>query len=103
VPQALMQAMACGLAVVTTPVGSIEELVHDGRTGLIVPPSDPPALARAIASLLDEPARREALGKAAAAEAVARLGEDAMVDAMIGVFSQAAACAAPPTASGRSG
>ncbi len=38
VPQALMQAMACGLPVLTTPVGSIEEIVHDGVTGILVPP-----------------------------------------------------------------
>lgn len=104
VPQALAQAMACGLAVVTTPVGSIEELVEDGRTGVIVPPSDPPALARAVAALLDDPARRARLGEAAAAEARARLGEEVMVEAMIRVFADAMrACAAPPTASARSG
>jgi len=103
VPQALMQAMACGLPVITTPVGSIEEVVQDGRTGMIVPPADPPALARAIATLIEDPARRAALGQAAAAEATARMGEDAMVDAMIRVFSEALACAAPPTTSVRSG
>ena len=103
VPQALMQAMACGLPVVTTPVGSIEELVDNGRTGLIVPPSEPPTLAQAIGDLLDNPARRKALGEAAAAEAVKRMGEDAMVDAMIRVFSEAKACASPPKGSARSG
>ncbi|HRE14436.1 MAG TPA: glycosyltransferase, partial [Usitatibacteraceae bacterium] len=35
VPQALMQAMACGLPVVTTPVGSIDEIVEDGVTGVM--------------------------------------------------------------------
>ena len=89
VPQALAQAMACGLAIVTTPVGSIEELVADGRTGVLVPPSDPVALAAAIRTLLEDPARRAALGEAAAAEARARLGEDAMVEAMIRVFGEA--------------
>lgn len=104
VPQALAQAMACGLPVVTTPVGSIGELVDDGRTGVLVPPADPVSLARAIAALLDDAARRAALGLAAAAEARARLGEDRMIDAMIGVFAEAMrACAAPPTASARSG
>lgn len=100
VPQALAQAMACGLPIVTTPVGSIEELVHNGRTGIIVPPADPEMLARALASLLDDPARRASLGNAAAAEARQRLGEDAMVDAMIRVFREAMnACAAPSMAS----
>ncbi|MEO7742698.1 MAG: glycosyltransferase family 4 protein [Usitatibacter sp.] len=103
VPQALAQAMACGLAVVTTPVGSISELVDDGRTGLIVPPAQPALLAQAIAALLDDPARRISLGDAALAEARTRLGEDAMVDAMIRVFSEALACSSPPRSSAHSG
>jgi glycosyltransferase involved in cell wall biosynthesis len=103
VPQALAQAMACGLAVVTTPVGSIAELVEDGRTGVIVPPAEPRALASAIGALLDDPARRRSLGEAALAEARKRLGEDAMVDAMIRVFSEALASSAPSRSSARSG
>jgi glycosyltransferase involved in cell wall biosynthesis len=94
VPQALAQAMACALPVVTTPVGSIEEIVADGRTGILVPPSDPVALARALGALLDDPARAKSLGAAALEHARARLGEEAMVDAMIEVFSRARqACA----------
>jgi glycosyltransferase involved in cell wall biosynthesis len=103
VPQALAQAMACGLAVVTTPVGSIAELVDDGRTGMIVPPAAPAALAQAIALLLDNPARRKSLGEAALAQARKRLGEDGMVDAMIRVFSEALASSSPPRSSARSG
>lgn len=104
VPQALAQAMACGLALVTTPVGSIAELVADGRTGVIVPPSNPQALRHALTSLLDDPDRRRSLGEAAAAEARARLGEDAMVDAMVRVFSAAQRpCASPPRRSAHSG
>jgi glycosyltransferase involved in cell wall biosynthesis len=89
VPQALAQAMACALPVVTTPVGSIEELVTDGRTGLIVAPSDALAIASALSALLDDPVRARALGAAALAHAQAHLGEAAMIDAMIGVFSRA--------------
>jgi len=94
VPQALAQAMACALPVVSTPVGSIEELVSDGRTGVLVPPEDARAIARALGALLDDPARARALGAAALEHARARLGEATMIDAMIGVFSRArAACA----------
>ena len=89
VPQALMQAMACGLPVVSTPVGSIEELVEDGRTGLLVPPSDPPALARAIDTLIGNRAFAAGLGAAALEHARARFGEKRMVDAMLEVFSDA--------------
>ncbi|MEO5339197.1 MAG: glycosyltransferase family 4 protein [Magnetococcus sp. MYC-9] len=61
VPQALMQAMACGVPVISTPVGSIEEIVQHGVTGLLVPPRDPAALAVAMESLLEDPAMRDTL------------------------------------------
>jgi glycosyltransferase involved in cell wall biosynthesis len=91
VPQALMQAMACGLPVVSTPVGSIDEIVDDGRTGMLVPPEDAGRLRLALQSLLDDPARRESLGREAALEARARFGESLMVERMIVVFREAAA------------
>jgi glycosyltransferase involved in cell wall biosynthesis len=89
VPQALMQAMACGLPVVTTPVGSIEEIVADGATGVLVPPQDGERLRAAIERVLaDEPARR-ALGERAARAARERFGEALMVERMVAVFGEA--------------
>ena len=90
VPQALMQAMACGLPVVTTPVGSIEEIVTDGETGLLVPPRDAAALRGALAMLLADAGRRACLGGAAALRARERFGEARMVQRMIEVFRAAA-------------
>ena len=89
VPQALMQAMACGLAVVTTPVGSITEIVTDGDTGVIVAPQDVPALHMAMTSLLRDGTRREKLGRRARAVALDRFGQDLMVDRMIALFEAA--------------
>ena len=89
VPQALMQAMACGLPVVTTPVGSIGEIVTDGETGVMVTPQDGESLRVAIESLLRDPARRAALGARARERAVERFGEDLMVDRMIALFADA--------------
>jgi len=86
VPQALMQAMACGIAAVTTPVGSIPEIVTDGATGVLVPPRDPMALAAALTALLGDPGRRAALGARAAAVARERFGEERMLDRMLEVF-----------------
>ena len=57
------EAMSCGAPVVATDGGSLPEVVGDA--GLIVPHSNPPALARAIAGLLDDPATRARLGAAA--------------------------------------
>ena len=66
VPQALMQAMACGLPVVTTPVGSIGEIVADGETGLLVRPEDADCLRGALERLVEDRAARAALGARAA-------------------------------------
>lgn len=61
---AILEAMAAGLAVIATPVGAIEDAVVNGETGLIVPPGDSNALARAIARLLDDPDLRHRMGEA---------------------------------------
>jgi len=67
IPNVLVEAMACGLPVVTTPVSGIPELVADGETGLIVPPDDPEALAAAVMRLHRDPALARRLGRAAEA------------------------------------
>jgi glycosyltransferase involved in cell wall biosynthesis len=60
----ILDAMAAGRAVVGTRTGGIPEVVDDGVTGILVPPSDPQALAVAISMLLDDPAARERMGAA---------------------------------------
>jgi glycosyltransferase involved in cell wall biosynthesis len=90
VPQALMQAMACGLPVVTTPVGSIDEIVADGDSGLMVPPEDAERLREALERLLADASLREALARRAAETARARFGEARMVERMVAVFREVA-------------
>lgn len=68
-PLSLIEAMAAGRAVVATRVGSVDELVQEGLTGRLVPPSDPAALGAALAEALDDPARRSAWGAAGRARA----------------------------------
>jgi len=65
IPNVLAEAMACGLAVVTTGVSGIPELVSDRADGLIVPERDPQALAEALAQLLQDRALRRRLGDGA--------------------------------------
>ncbi|HVZ75545.1 MAG TPA: glycosyltransferase family 4 protein [Polyangia bacterium] len=72
IPVSLMEAMAAGTPVVSTRVSGIPELVDDGREGLLVPERDARALARAIATLLDDPAR----GAAFATEARKKVERD---------------------------
>jgi len=84
-----LEAGAVGRPVVATDVGGLTGVVVDGVTGLLVPPRDPAALARGIQSLLDDPARADALGQAGRAHAATfsvRLAAprfDAMLEALV--------------------
>lgn len=60
-PKALIEAMSCGCACVGTNVEGIRDLLTDGATGLLVP-EDPEPLAKALTTLLENPARRRELG-----------------------------------------
>ena len=91
VPQALMQAMAAGVPVISTPVGSIDELVRHEETGLMVPPQDVAALSAAIARLLADPALATRLAQAACAWVGSRYSRERMLDGMEAVFRSVAA------------
>ncbi len=86
VPQAIVQAMACGLPVVSTTIGAITEALGDGVTGLVVPPRDVPALGAALARLRDDAPLRARLGAAGRQRALAEFGIDRMLDRMDAVF-----------------
>jgi glycosyltransferase involved in cell wall biosynthesis len=62
-PLAVLEAMACGLPVVATPVSGSAELVRQGENGLLVRPAQPDALAGAILRLIDDEPLREAQGR----------------------------------------
>jgi len=67
----LVEAMAAGLPVVASDVGGIPEVVHDGETGLLVPPGDVPALTEALDRLVADPGLRAQLAAGARDRAVA--------------------------------
>jgi len=71
----LQVAYAFARPVVASAVGALGEDVEDGTTGLLVPPNDPPALARALIKLLSDPAEASRMG-AAAGRAAERFGWD---------------------------
>ena len=68
-PVAIMEALALGLPVVATAVGGIPEAITDGVEGLLVPPSQPDALADAWARIAADPELRARLAEAARAGA----------------------------------
>jgi glycosyltransferase involved in cell wall biosynthesis len=91
VPQGIMQAMACGLPVVSTPVGAIAEAVQDGSTGVLVAPKNAAALAAALERLMEDEALRLNMGQAGRAYASTSFGIDVMLDRMTEVFGRAVA------------
>jgi N-acetyl-alpha-D-glucosaminyl L-malate synthase BshA len=75
----ILEAMCFGCPSVATRVGGIPEVVEDGVSGVLVPPGDAAALARAVESLIADPARRITLGEAARRRASARFSADVIV------------------------
>ena len=65
-PNVLMEAQSQGLAVLSTRVSAIPELILDGVTGTLCDPADPKAFAAALARLIGDPALRRQLGRAGA-------------------------------------
>ncbi len=63
-PQSLLQALAMERAVVASSVGGVPELVRDGKTGFLVSPQDPTALAEKIRLFIQDPVQRKTMGKA---------------------------------------
>jgi glycosyltransferase involved in cell wall biosynthesis len=91
VPQALMQAMACALPVISTPVGSIPEIIDPEQTGLLVAPQDVNALHAALSRLTTDAGLQTRLGSAAREVAQARFAENIMLERMEQVFNNAIA------------
>lgn len=90
-PLSLLEATACGLACVASAVGGIVDVIEDGRSGVLLPPGDPRALAEALTSLLANAERRRVLGNAARQRAVELFDFDASVDRYLSLFERLAA------------
>jgi len=89
IPNVLVEAMACGLPVVSTAVAGIPELVRHGENGLLVAARDVAALADALATLLGDQSRREHMGAGARATVVAHFDLRAAARQIAALFEQA--------------
>lgn len=90
VPQGLMQAMACGVPAISTPIGAIGEALQDGQTGLMTPPRDVPKLAENLRRLMGKEQLRQQFADASLAYS-RNFGIDIMLDRMDKAFRQAIA------------
>jgi glycosyltransferase involved in cell wall biosynthesis len=83
---AFLEAMATGRAVVGCRVGGVPEVVEEGKTGLLVPPEDPAALAEAILTLLADGELRARMGAAGRQSVMARYSVEEMCRRMWEVY-----------------
>jgi D-inositol-3-phosphate glycosyltransferase len=86
-----LEAMACGVPVVGSAVGGLLDSVADGRTGILVPPRDPVSIAKAVRSLLDDPVRRTAFGRAGRARALSLFSWERVASCTADIYARVAA------------
>ena len=84
----LLDAMACSRAIVATRTGGIPEIVEDGVNGVLVPPRDHAAMAKAIVRLLNDGALRKKMGNAGFARVQARFTVERMVAETASVYER---------------
>ena len=82
----ILEAMALGRPVIATDAGGPPEIVEEGVTGLLVPPSDPPALAAAIRRLLSDRKAAEAMGRGGQERFQARFTAARMAQDMLALY-----------------
>ena len=103
-PTSVIEAMMAGLPVVASRVGGVAELVEHGRTGILVPPGDPVALAKALESLLRDVKLRKCMGAAGRKRALKQFNLDSMLcsthrvyEEVLSIKNQISDPAVPPT------
>jgi glycosyltransferase involved in cell wall biosynthesis len=85
---AVLEAMAAGIPIVSSAIGGTEELVEDGRSGLLVAPGDAEALAAALRRVLGDPGLRKSLAGHARERVEAGLTREATADQVTGVYRE---------------
>lgn len=90
-PLAVLEAMATGVPVVASRVGSLPEVIRDRETGILIPPADPLALSAGIEYILDNRAAAAAMARGATETVRQRYSAERMVAQYADMFSQLAA------------
>jgi glycosyltransferase involved in cell wall biosynthesis len=85
-PTAIVEAMICGVPVISTAVNAVSDLVIPGETGVLVPPRRPDLLATAIRYLLDSPDVANRMAARARAHVGDRYGESALREALTSAY-----------------
>lgn len=85
---AIIEAMACGVVPVRTPVEGATDQIEDRVNGLLFPVGDDGALADHLRFLMDHPDQRRRMGEAAQRKAIERFSDDAMARGTIGVYEE---------------
>jgi glycosyltransferase involved in cell wall biosynthesis len=88
-PNAVMEAMASGRAVVSTDVGDVQELVTEGETGFVVSRDDDQAFADRLRALILDPGLCKKMGLAGRAKAENEFGLDRLVDRTLAAYQEA--------------
>jgi len=96
VPKTLLEAAACARPIVASNVPGCREAVHQGESGILVPPRDVAALADAIASLAADPARRAMMGNAGRALIVTHFADEIVARETLALYRAALAERAAP-------
>jgi glycosyltransferase involved in cell wall biosynthesis len=97
----IVEGMLASRPVVATRAGGVEEILHDGITGVMVEPGNVKALEQALRGLLDDPQRAARIAQSGRADAEARFTVEAMVSGMTHFMEEVAGNAVWPSAPGQ--
>ena len=86
ISNAVLEAMSCGLPVVTTDCGGMREAVQDGVEGFVVPVRDPEAMADALHKLALDPHLRRSMGRAGRERVLAEFNSQQQIEAFVELF-----------------
>jgi glycosyltransferase involved in cell wall biosynthesis len=94
----LLEAMAAGVPVISTDIPVVDEIVRDGENGLLIPYDDSAALARAILSVLDDPALRARLAAGGRRSLAERFDPQTLIERVVEVYRSVQQAARYPEA-----